>query len=71
MVYETFLVRQLFLTLSPSRSAEDKDEWWAGIVTGLRIASPPQVSDDDQDGSKHTDPEQDEVDPVSGNEDEN
>jgi len=37
---------------------------WAGIGTGLRIAGTPQASDDDDDGSKHTDPEQDEEDPV-------
>ena len=38
---------------------EDKDEGWAGIGTGLKVAGAPQASDDEEDGNEHTDPEQD------------
>jgi len=48
----------------------DEDNGWAGIGTGLRISGTLQASDDHEDGSEHTDPEQDEEDPVSGSEDE-
>lgn len=47
---------------------EDKDEVWAGIGTGLKVASAPQASDDEEDGNEHTDPEQDEEDQESGSE---
>jgi nucleolar protein 14 len=47
---------------------EDEDAGWAGIGTGLKVAGAPQASDDDEDGSEHTDPEQDEEDEESGSE---
>jgi nucleolar protein 14 len=44
---------------------DDKDEGWAGIGTGLQVSGAPQASDD-EDGTEHTDPEQDEEDQESG-----
>ena len=47
---------------------EDKDEGWAGIGTGLKVAGVPQASDDEEDGNEHTDPEQGDEDLESGSE---
>ena len=47
---------------------EDKDEGWAGLGTGLKVSGALQASDDEEDGTEHTDPEQDEEDQGSGSE---
>jgi len=44
---------------------EGGDEGWAGIGTGLTVSGAPQASDDDEDASEHTDPEQDDSDEES------
>jgi nucleolar protein 14 len=48
----------------------DEDEGWAGMGTGLTVAGAPQTSDDGEDDSEPTDPEQDAEDLESGSEDE-
>src|SRR5258708_2185520 len=45
---------------------EKDDEGWGGIGTGLTVAGELQAPDNDEDGSEHTDPEQDDEDCESG-----